>query len=300
MKKIAVFLFVVIAFAQTQLNAQQVFNKPRGNNMDVKGNLDWERMAFNLTVTLNLKNSGIKLPAGRARAETLLEDEFSFLIETFLMDVQADSSSTLRDMINRKDLTTAAFSRNTSLFPPALSSDLSFINGRAAVNLTGIASELVRHSVARIIHPPLVSVPVRNYTGIIIIADENLPVHGTYTTALAVPCLFPKIWDSEMNQLYGRDTVDPQALRREIIRYVGRESIMRDTPSAMNADLIQRVGDNPLRIMARSLFGVVPTDPIIDREDALLILSSENNRKLLSEGRIVIVLDKKQLTKNLP
>jgi hypothetical protein len=52
--------------------------------------------------------------------------------------------------------------------------------------------------------------------------------------------------------------------------------------------------------MARGLFGVLPTDPVIDREDALLILSSENNRKLLNEGRIVIVLDKKQLTKNLP
>jgi hypothetical protein len=300
MKKTTIILFVLFLFTHAQLTAQELFSKPSGNEMDVKGVMDWERMAFNLTVTLNLKNSGIKLPAGRARAETLLEDDFSFLIETIMMDIQADSSSTLRDMINRKELTKAAFARNTSLFPPALSQDLYLINGRASVNIIGIASELVRHSTPRTIYPPLISVPVRNYTGIIIIADESLPVHGTYTSALAVPCLFPKIWDSEMNQLYGRDTVDPQVLRREIIRYVSRESIMKETPSSLDADLIKRVGENPLRIMARSLFGVVPTDPVIDREDALLILSSENNRKLLNEGRIAIVLDKKQLTKNLP
>lgn len=300
MKKLTAFLFVFFLFAQTQLNTQELFPKPQGKEIDVKGSLDWERMAFNLTISLNLKNAGIKLPAGRARAETLLEDEFSYFIETYMMDVQADSSATLGDMVNRKELSTAAFVRNTSLYPPALSSDLFSINGRASVNITGIASELVRHSHGLTIHPPLVSVPVRDYTGIIIIADESLPVHGTYTSALAVPCLFPKIWDSEMNQLYGRDTVDPQVLRRELIRYVARESIMRDTPSSIDADLIQRVGENPLRIMARGLFGVVPTDPVIDREDALLILSSENNRKLLNKGRIAIVLDKKQLTKNLP
>jgi hypothetical protein len=30
---------------------------------------------------------------------------------------------------------------------------------------------------------------------------------------------------------------------------------------------------------------------IIDRSDALLIISSDNNRSLLSEGKVVIILD---------
>jgi hypothetical protein len=46
-----------------------------------------------------------------------------------------------------------------------------------------------------------------------------------------------------------------------------------------------------LRIIASGIFGVRPTDPIIDRDDALLIISSENNRRLLREGKVVIVLD---------
>jgi hypothetical protein len=55
------------------------------------------------------------------------------------------------------------------------------------------------------------------------------------------------------------------------------------------------VGSNPLRILAREVFGLNPTDPVIDREDALKILSSENNRRLLREGRVVLVLNETKL-----
>jgi len=296
--KRAAILFVVIFFFLPQLNALDISKV----DTEIKGSIDWQKMTFDVTVTLNLQKAGIRLPAGRSLAEALLETEFSYCIESAIMDVQADSSSTLGDLINRGELAAASFNRNTSIQPPALSADLFAISGRAAVNLSGIGVELVRHSRARVIHPPLIPTPVRDYTGIIIIADEELPVHGRYSSALVVPCLFPKIWDSEMNQLYARDAVDPDLLRGETayVLYISRESIMRAVPSAMDADLIARVGDNPLRIMARGIFGAVPTDPIIDREDALLILSSENNRRLLREGRIVIVLEKKQLIKNIP
>jgi hypothetical protein len=67
----------------------------------------------------------------------------------------------------------------------------------------------------------------------------------------------------------------------------------------MDEELIKRVGENPLRIMARGIFGAVPTDPVIDREDALIILSSEQNRQLLREGRIVIVLGKNELLRQM-
>jgi hypothetical protein len=55
------------------------------------------------------------------------------------------------------------------------------------------------------------------------------------------------------------------------------------------------VGSNPLRIIARGVFGIDPTDPVIDRDDALLILSTENNRRLLREGRVVLVLNEGKL-----
>jgi hypothetical protein len=115
------------------------------------------------------------------------------------------------------------------------------------------------------------------------------------------PCLFPKIWDSDMNLVFERNMIDPAIGRaRGLVRYINREKIYRTAPSAMDEDLVRLVGENPLRIMAHGIFGASPTDPIIDRDDALLILSSENNRRLLTEGRIAIVLDKKELSKTVP
>jgi hypothetical protein len=288
------FLLPLLVFVLAPLGAQKA-------DPEIKGNLNWEYMTFDVTIMLDMQMAGIKLPAGRIQAESLLEDKISFFIESFIMDVQADSSTTLGDMVIRGELMSGSFARNTRYSPSAFSADLSAITERVAVSLTGIAAELIHHSRPRTIYPPLIPVPVRDYTGIVIIADENLPVHGRYSSALAVPCLFPKIWDSEMNLLYGRDMIDPQLGKENaLVRYVSRESIMRSVPSAMDSNLIARVGENPLRIMARGIFGASPTDPVIDREDALLILSTENNRRLLREGRIAIVLDKKQLTRNIP
>jgi hypothetical protein len=104
-----------------------------------------------------------------------------------------------------------------------------------------------------------------------------------------------------MNLVFERNMVEPALGQKQgMVHYTGRESIMRPTPSALDEALITRVGENPLRIMARGVFGVVPTDPIIDREDALLILSSEANRRLLREGKVAIVLAKEGLRKTLP
>jgi hypothetical protein len=76
-----------------------------------------------------------------------------------------------------------------------------------------------------------------------------------------------------------------------MVKYVSHPRVFRDTPSGLDPDVERLVGKNPLRIIARGVFGTRPTDPIIDRDDALLIISSENNRRLLREGKVVFVLD---------
>ena len=285
-------LAVTLVLFSLSVNAQETA---------IQGTLEWERMEFNATVSINLQRAGIRLPAGRSQAEAMLENEFSEEIRPFIVEIQADSSSTVADLINRGELSTAAFMGKVRSLPPALSPDQTSIFARYSIALTGISAELIRHSRPQSISAPLIPVPARNYTGIIIIADEALPVHGRSESALALPCLFPKIWDSEMNLIYERNMIDPSLGRQAgMVRYVSRENIMRSAPSSMDQDLINRVGENPLQIMARGLFGIVPTDPIIDREDALLILSSEHNRQLLMEGRVALVLNRQELRRNIP
>ena len=66
----------------------------------------------------------------------------------------------------------------------------------------------------------------------------------------------------------------------------------RDDESAYHS----RIGSDPLHIKARKVYGHLRTDPIISREDALKILSVPENVKLLQEGKVVILLDKDNLT----
>lgn len=56
-----------------------------------------------------------------------------------------------------------------------------------------------------------------------------------------------------------------------------------------------RIGANPLRVIARGVFGQNRTDPIISLSDSAQILSRPENLKLLQEGRIVIICDKGML-----
>jgi hypothetical protein len=132
-------------------------------------------------------------------------------------------------------------------------------------------------------------VPAPAYTGIVIIAAETLPVHGTRSAALLQPCLFPKIWDADMNLIFERNMFDPKA--GTMVRYFSIREIFAGGPSGLSPEVTAIVGDRPLRIFASGVFGIQPTDPIISREDALLIISNNENRKLLREGRVAMIID---------
>jgi hypothetical protein len=171
------------------------------------------------------------------------------------------------------------------------------LSGGYSLDLVKLSAALIRHTRPAEVMRTLNPVPAPAYTGIIIIASEELPVHGMKGAALPLPCLFPKIWDSDMNLLYGRNMLDPRlAAERPMVRYASEDQIFRPGPSGLSTEITALVGPRPLRIFARSVFGIRPTDPVIDREDCLLIISSGENRRLLQEGKVVIVLKEETLT----
>ncbi|MDR2047902.1 MAG: polymerase [Treponema sp.] len=289
MKKPAVF-FAVAVFTSALIHAQ---------TGEINGVIEWDRMELSVVVSVDLKKAGLKLPVGRSQAEALLDDQYPALVRPVIMGLQADSSSTLEDFVNRGELglgdaDNLAF--QALRIPPALSGDLSLISARYFLSLHTVSAALKKHGRPQDPPSPLVPAAVRDYTGIIIIADESLPVRGRNTAALLRPCLFPTIWDSGMGLVYERNMTNSGA---GMVCYVSRESILAGSPSGLDEKLLARVGPNPLRIMARGVFGETPTDPIIDGEDARIILSSEANRRLLREGRVALVLDRSALKTSL-
>ncbi|GHV96155.1 hypothetical protein AGMMS50293_24750 [Spirochaetia bacterium] len=276
---LAPFLFAAsLAFGETQIG--------------IEGAVEWDTLEIKAAVSLDLASAGIRLPAGRTQGEAIIGSEYLRLIRPGILDLQVDSSSTIADLIERGELSlleTENIALQARAVPPALSPDLCSISAAYTLSLGGISAALLRHNRPSAILRTLIPVAAPAYTGIIIIASESLPVHGMKGATLPVPCLFPKIWDTNMNLIFERNMLE--VTNAAMIRYAPVRSIFTDSPSGLSPEINAIVGDKPLRIFARGVFGINPTDPIIDSDDALLIISSEENRRLLREGRVVIVLD---------
>lgn len=258
--------------------------------IDVTRSVSWERQELTIRTAFDLAAAGLKMPTGRSQAEVFADMEFPRLAQPTLFRLPVDSSTTVESMIGTGILTPADIgdiAADALRSASVLSSDLRTLTTTYRVDMRALAAGLVKHHQAA--QPPktMEPRPTRQYTGIVVYADEELPVHGTKTASFAAPCFFPNIWDTGMNLIYERNMTDPETARSQgIVRYGSRRE---------DAAYEARVGKNPLRILARGLFGILPTDPVIDRDDALKILSSEENRTLLKEGRVIIVLSEKAL-----
>ncbi|MDR2965160.1 MAG: polymerase [Treponema sp.] len=281
MKRILSILAVIICIVN--LYAQE--------KIDIAGIIDWETHEISSAVSLDLASAGVRLPAGRAQAESIIAEGYTRLIRQGILEFQVDSSSTIANLLERNELSLAEldiiFSMSTSL-PPSLTPNMLNMTASFSIPIILVNNILQKHSqpspASRTINP----VSAAQYTGIVIIASESLPAHGMRSSSLPVPCLFPKIWDTEMNLIYDRNMTTPGV---PMIRYSSPKNILFNTPSGLSPELQKIAGERPLRIFARGVFGLKPTDLIIDRADALVILSSEANRSLLTQGKVVIILN---------
>jgi hypothetical protein len=285
---IAVFLLFCVVFVFGQVK------------IGITGVVEWDKMEINSAVSLDLASAGIKLPSGRTQGETLVLAEYPRLIQSGILNLQVDSSSIVADLIERGDwslLEAENLAQQSRVVPPVLSPDFISLSASYTLEIAGLSAALIRHNRPSEVPGTLSPVSTPVYTGIIIIAAENQPMHGMKSHSLLRPCLFPKIWDSEMNLIYERNMLNPGA--NAMVHYFPLKTIFANSPSGLTPEITAVVGDRPLRIFAQGVFGILPTDPIISCEDALLIISADGNRNLLREGRVAIILDDSVLKNTL-
>ncbi|MDR1024804.1 MAG: polymerase, partial [Treponema sp.] len=257
----------------------------------ISGILEWDKMEISAQVSLDLGSRGLTLPTGRTQAEELITTEYLALMRPLILSIPVDSSSFVGDHIAEGNFSlfrAETYALSARINPPAMSVDMSRMQAAYTISLRGLSAEFIKHS--RPSEPPrvLASAPAAAHTGILIIAGGELPLHGARRNARILPCLFPKIWDTNMNLIYDKTMLESR--ETVMVHYTSAESIFRDSPSGLSPELTALVGDKPLRILARGVYGIRPTDPIIDAEDARIIISGEENRRLLREGKVVIVL----------
>lgn len=248
--------------------------------------IDWQEKRIDSTATLDARASGIILPEGRETAAVLIRESFPELAGAALFAVLVDSSTTLGGAVRDGDISLSqalALIDGAEKTPLWFSRDLKNGTMGAEISLSSIERLFVRHQSAYRPKRPLETIPTRAYSGIVIDARGELPVHGEFTEEKLNPSLFPKVWSREMSLAYERNMALPEVARLQgIVSYASSPS---------DESCTARAGNDPLYIRAAGVYGIFRTDPVITTRDYLRIFSDEANLRLLEEGKVVILCD---------
>lgn len=130
--------------------------------------------------------------------------------------------------------------------------------------------------------PQMVWAPSRDFSGLVIFAMGDLAWQGTGTSAPWQPSLSFRLLNPRGEVVFDPSMSDPTFARRwgQAATSLGRfnEDRWRD-----------RIGFDPLRIVARGVWGARPGDLILSEGDWARLLSRDANRRLLAEGRVLVL-----------
>lgn len=120
------------------------------------------------------------------------------------------------------------------------------------------------------------------YTGVIIDARGILKSFDGYDVKVK-PALFVVVKDSDGKTVFDLNNVYPDVIREKgMVRY----------SYDINENFNERVGKNPLRIIASGAGDRSGSQIVITTSDAKKMLSSEITRKAIHYGEIVIIIDR--------
>ncbi len=279
-------IFTVLLFIP--LSAQTA--KKSDTKIEAISSVNWITKEFTTNISLDTKKTEISMPSGKKIASNYIKSKMVPLIQPPLLSLFENSESDLSEAVINDFLTLDQvyhFIMGGHKTPDVFSKDLNYLNTTNKNNLTDLSRLLVRHNYAYTPPKPIEIVASRPFSGIIIDARGAFPVHGEYVESEIYACFFPQIWDDQMNSIYEKNSVNPETIIKEGLvgyHYSDDTSLYED-----------RVGTDPLYIKASQVYGRNRTDPIIKRSEALKILTVPENIKLLQEGKVVVLLDKKNL-----
>ncbi len=274
---------------------QEDSSSDQGASDSAQTSINWRTGRVLLNITAGLPTSAQALPAGRYHTEQRINRKLPIYTREALTGIAINSWHTIGSYMEEKDpgifRPLEGLHQNLEKRHVTAARDLREITLRYALDIYPHVIDLfIKHETP--LPPPslLEYEPTKEYSGIIIYAKGELPVHGTNKTARLKPCLFPRIYNEEMTLLLDEQRVPPEVLRRW-----GMAAYTTDTEEDLFRNRIGDPGKEPLRIMARALFGKNHTNLIIPNGAARKILALSANRDLLRQGRILIIFDGEDL-----
>lgn len=267
-----------------------VFCYAHPSGMESQTVQNWETAQMDSKITVDIHESGLYLPADRTAAVRLIQQNRSSLLKNAYLAVLVDSSHRVGSYLAEEKISLADINNiinKGKSTAPVLSQKLQTAIVYHQNPLQEIAKLFIKHNTPYTPSFFPLGTASKVYTGILIDARGQLPVHGEYSNEKLNPCLFPKIWNKNMNLIYEKNIVNPEAAKKQ--------SIVFYTSTLDESKYQDRIGTEPLRIIARGIFGDNHTDPIISNDDAERILAKKENIELLRQGKIVIICDKDTL-----
>ena len=275
------------------LCAQQKRNDPNAP-LASTSKVNWIDTTFTSNITLDVDKAGIPMPSGKNSAVNTVSSRLPNLIKDPLLTLYVDSSRTLGDYILERKI---SLSQITDIVESG-NKTLGYFDNKNSLfkmdhklNLNQIGGLFVRHQTPYERRKSIESVSSRPYTGIIIDARGELPIHGEFVQGAAEPCLFPRVWNENMEIVYERNMMESAA--------AAKQSVCGYDWSDDERRYSSRTGADPLHISAKQVFGHNRTDLVISNEDALRIFSVPQNAELLKKGKIVLLLNQDALVRDV-
>lgn len=249
-----------------------------------KVDISWEKGMVTFDVTAPYSGKQV-LPATRFRIEQKILQQSPKMIVAACRDIILDSWYTVEERVKEDpDLFRALELLSTDLKHSfsRISEDQSSLTMRFELPLyPHLAGLFFVHEKAREKDKPVGYVPTADFSGIVILAEGMLPERGTDNRVRLNPAVFPRILDDHLKPVADRDHIEPEYLSRWGVAGYARGFDLTHYE--------ERIGSYPLRITAMEVFGKNRTDLVLSESDIRKILGSEHNRRLLREGRIVII-----------
>jgi hypothetical protein len=282
--RIGIFLLLLATLGGV-LSAQQ----NQEEQLVVSEQVDWRRGVLILEVAMAIEAKEFN-PGSRFDAEREIERLLLGLFMSAVVDIPFDSYRTIGERLKEDQLLfqrlEGAAVDSVSKHYSRVRDDLQEIQVQYRFPFYGeggFVEPLITHSQPYPVERKLGFVPSRNFTGLVIYAGGELPSHGKDIRQQVQPAVFPTLYDEDMNKILSVEMCDPVYLKRwGLVAYSKTEA---------DSALLERIGAAPLRTVARGVFGINATDLLLPNEAVDRLLVREANREMLSQGRVLIVID---------
>lgn len=262
---------------------------PAQEVVDTSVQFDWQGgfLELDLTVQTNPDDGAIALH----RARQLANQVAPGAIYEATLPILVDSRSSVQEMAVARpslnnDLIFFAESATADLPRPKPSLGQATMRFRVEM-YPDLARLFVDHTVPFRLESVYRWVPTRNFTGIVIYAAEPIDWHGMDQSQLVQPAILPEIYDTNLRPVLQIDMMEPD--------YAVRWGPVAYTESTDEAPWRERIGRDPMYVMAQKVYGVYPTDILIDPDDADRLLANDHNRQLLRQGRVLVILSEQSI-----